>query len=266
MMPDPYAEKRKIMPPSKAKEALRRHQQDIRDRANAVREEKNARAQAGRTAVGARAKVDEWCSDVEATWDPERHRELLEQAVRVSSSGIGELSSAWATQNPSGWLAAMLSGCKAGALVTRARALRSDKDRFTDFLTVLARSLEDSGVGLPAIRYIEDEIAHLSTAEIRAPSELAGLCGSARRILDDEAQRLRDGGSLADAWIRARAAEDILDGAVVLLTPAMCEGQWLNDGASAGACLCVTAGAALMARGFSRMSAAVDPPETAAHF
>ena len=91
MMTDPLSKKPNIMPPSKAKAALARHHQKILDKSKAVQAEKTARAQAGRKAVGARAKLDERCSDIEATQDPERHRELLEQAVRESSSGIGRL-------------------------------------------------------------------------------------------------------------------------------------------------------------------------------
>lgn len=116
-----------------------------------VKKEKATRVQAGRTAVDTNARVDELCSAVEAPQDPERHRERLKRAM-LESGAIGVLGSVRPIENPSSWLAGMFSGYGVDALVTRARALRSDEDRCADFLNVLARSLADSGTGPPRRR------------------------------------------------------------------------------------------------------------------
>jgi hypothetical protein len=148
----------------------------------------------------------------------------------------------------------MISGYGVDYLVAQARMLRSDEGRFADFLIVLLQSLERSGAGIPAIRYVKDEIASVPATEISAPGMLARQCESANHLLDREAQRLRDGGNLVDAWKQARAAEEVLDGATVLLAPVTCKDLWFDPPYySIGACLCVIAGAAVMARGFTMM-------------
>lgn len=252
-MPDPSVQKRKVTPRAEAIAALRRSQEQMKLRNLRLAEEKAAKAEAGRKALHVRAAVDGLCSAVEATQDDERHRELLELAARKSGDAIGALRSVSPVENPAGWLTGMVSGYEAAALVAKARALRGHEDRFADFLPTLARPLAEAGAAPLAIRYIEDELVRLTAAEISEPTALVGQCESAQCVLDREAHRLRSGSSLAHAWTQVRTAGDILDGAIVLLAPAMCEDPWLNSGDYTVACLCVTAGAAMMTRGFNRM-------------
>jgi hypothetical protein len=256
MMPDPSAEKPKKLKLSKTKAELMaalRYKKEQAAKKNAeIAQKKAARVQAGRTALATSARVDELCSAVEATLDPGQHAELLGRAMHESADALGALGAVAPGEDPSDWLTRLPGGSSVAAMVAAARAVRGDEKRFTGFLKVLAESLAESGASSQAIGYITDEVASVPAAEIAAPGTLARQCESAQCLLEAEAGRLHRGLSLADAWTTVRTAGDILDGATVLLAPAMDEGRWLGD-SYAGAWLCVTAGDALMARGLRRM-------------
>lgn len=244
-----------MLSPVLAKAALKHAKEQAAKHSAEIARQKAARVQAGRTALETSARVDELCSAVEATLDPGRHAELLGRAMHESADALGALGSVAPGENPSDWLTRLAGGVSVSAMVAAARAVRSDDKRFAGFLKVLTESLAESGASSPAIGYITDELATVPAAEIAAPGTLARQCESAQRLLEAEAGRLHSGLSLADAWTMVRTAGDILDGATVLLAPVIDEARWLGGGSLAGACLCVTAGDALMARGLRRMLA-----------
>ena len=243
-----------MLTPLEAKAAVMHAHQTATKHALEMAAKKSARILAGRTALRTSARVDELCSAVEATLDPGEHAELLGRAMRESAAALGALAAVAPGEDPSGWLPRPPGGSSVAAMVTAARAVRGDGKRFTGFLKVLAESLAGSGASAQAVGYLADEVTSVPAAEIAAPGTLAGQCESAQRLLEAEAGRLQHGLSLADAWTMARTAGDILDGATVLLVPAMDKARWLGD-SYAGAWLCVTAGDALMARGLRRLPA-----------
>jgi hypothetical protein len=235
--------------------ALLEHRENMA-RKYAVRvREKAARAEAGRKVLHARAAVDGLCSAVEATQVAVLHREFLEHAMRELGDAIGALCPVLAIESPVDGFTGIIGGYQGAVTVSRARALRNDKDRFADFLSALTRSLTDEGVTPRTIRYLQDELGRQAAAEISAPTALASRCEAAQRVLERGIHHLQGGSSLAHAWTQVRTAEDILDGATILLVPAMCENVWLSSDDHSPACLCATAGAGMMTRGFGRMQA-----------
>jgi hypothetical protein len=229
-------------------------------KAQATKDELAAMVQAGRMAIDATNQVQDLCAAVEATQLPDQHRELLEQALLLASAAIGKLASIQPINDSAAWIRRKSTSSSDQASVAQARRLRDDTSRFAAFSRLLTESLEALRVRASTIEHLQAEMADLPPGEPSVPHTLGGQCQSAQSLLSLGAQRTHDGASLVAAWTQARSAQDVLDGAVLLLEPAMREYPWPdNRRKSAAACLTIIAGAIVMARGIERISAEPVP-------
>ena len=241
-------------------EKLRELREANMRKSQAAKDELAAMVQAGRMAIDSTNQVQELCAAVEATQLPYQHRELLEQALLLASAAIGELASIQPIHDPVAWIRRRSTSSSDQASVAQARRLRDDRSRFAAFSRLLTESLEALHVRASTIEHLQAEMADLPPGELSAPHTLGEQCQSVQSLLRLGAQRTHDGASLVAAWTQARIAQDILDGAVLLLEPAMREYPWPdNRQESAAVCLTIIAGAIVMARGIERISAEPVP-------
>jgi hypothetical protein len=234
-----------MMPRAEALEKLRRHHAYVVKKRKLEKAKKVA-LEAGRQAQEAAIEIDRCCAAVEATSDPAQHREDLAKALTASSQAIAALAVVYPMTDPSGWLEVSLNENPLVAWA-RGRELRLSA-AFDGFLSSLGNSLEELGFSDAAKDCIVQQLGRMALPESPALDPSAKTVLAAGDLMGDELRALRAGGSRVSAWDRARAAQDVVEGGVVLFAPMLVDKSSPLRAAAdnAPACLAVISGAALL--------------------
>jgi hypothetical protein len=241
-----------MKPRREAMKKLREHSLKLRAEASARAREKAAEVKAWEDALKAVATIDKQCATIESATDSDRCVELLREGLLGASRAIGALASIRPMNDPVGWL---YGGYCEGVqnIETRSARLRADDSRYATFLGRLKRALESSGATADATRIVR-------TVNNAREDSLSGLAsvGDPMRTASDHLRawvEQLDENTLVAAWNALRSAQEMLEGAWLLLAAKAVGGPQPNEDARdpAAAVLCAMYGTTVIERGFDRL-------------